>query len=80
LVKLLEQHIEGRDIAGEVDLLDDGEECVAVPSEIEAIIVDNKDVKSEVQRILDASTNSSEQPELSVDKLPRNDPGDWEFL
>jgi hypothetical protein len=79
LIKLLEQNIEGRDISGEVDLLDDGEECVAVPLQIEAIIVDNKDVKSEVQRILDASTNSCEQPELFVDKLPRNDPGDWEF-
>jgi hypothetical protein len=57
----------------EVDLLDDGEEPIALPGRIEAIIVDNDAVASEVRRRL-ASVRGSRNtlPEIFVSELPRN--------
>ena len=43
-----ENIIDDRNLYGEIDVLDDGEKCICIPSDIEAIIVDNDKIKAEL--------------------------------
>jgi hypothetical protein len=62
----LSEAISDKDISGEVDLLDDGKTSIAFPSDIEAIIVDNVDVKREVEGILKQSNRTSKFTNIFV--------------
>lgn len=74
----LKENINGSNISGEIDLLDDGKISIAFPADVEAIIVDNSDVEREVRRTLKQSRRG-ELPEVFVSAHPRNDPGDDDF-
>ncbi|MGA2877007.1 MAG: hypothetical protein ABSE82_15930 [Nitrososphaerales archaeon] len=75
LSSLLSKHISGSNISGEIDLNDDGNRSISMPSDVECIIVDN-DVVASVVRKTFGTTNC---PHIFVSSLPRNDPGQEDF-
>jgi hypothetical protein len=72
LKKCLEGGIEGTNISGEVDLLDDGVVSVGCMSDIEAIIVDNDRIKAQVLDTVSKYCKKGEVPVTIVSELPRN--------
>jgi len=79
LKNCLETHIDDSNISGEIDLLDDGKVSIAFPSDIEALIVDNDEVKKQVMTALGTCNTSGNLPQVFVSKLPRNDPSEDDF-
>ena len=60
--------INDRDLKSEIDVLDDGERCICIPFDIEAIIVDNDKIKEELTA--EAGTILRSIP-IFVRRLPR---------
>jgi hypothetical protein len=69
--------IEGTNISGEIDLLDEGEGAVPLTS-VDAIIVDNKEVGKQVIKILTSSPNPI-KTKIFLMKHPRNSPCKFDF-
>jgi hypothetical protein len=79
LVNCLEASISDSNISGEIDLLDDGKLSITCTSDIEAIIVDNDNVRSQVMTALNSCNIGGQLPEVFISELPRNDPGEDNF-
>lgn len=79
LVNRLEAAIDGSNISGEIDLLDDGKTSIALTSDIEALIVDNDEIEKQVRAALGTSSTLKKLPQIFVSELPRNDPGEDDF-
>jgi len=58
-----------RNLKSEIDILDDGKKCIHVPNDLEAIIVDNEEIKSELTA--KAGTELETIP-IYVHSLPRH--------
>lgn len=69
--------INGSNISGEVDLLDDGEGAVCL-NNIDAIIVDNKEIVKQISTILDSCGKATET-KIFLMPLPRNNPYKLDF-
>ena len=72
----LMKSIDDSNISGEIDLLDDGNVSICCSSDVEAIIVDNDEVKKQVTTALGAYNADGEVPQVFISKLPRNAPGE----
>ena len=70
----LKKSIDDSNISGEIDLLDDGKVSICCTSDVEAIIVDNDEVKKQVTAALGACSADGEGPQVFISQLPRNDP------
>ena len=79
LLSCLKAGTNDSNISGEIDLLDDGKVSIAFPSDIEALIVDNDEVKKQVMTALGTCNTSGNLPQVFVSELPRNDPGEDDF-
>jgi hypothetical protein len=79
LLKSLREGIDGSNISGEIDLLDDGKVSIACMSDIEALIVDNNEVKEQVITVLSKCNTLGNIPQIFVSELPRDDPGEDDF-
>jgi hypothetical protein len=73
----LSSYIDGSNISGEVDLLDDGEGAVSL-NKVDAIIVDNKEIGKQIMTILSSSAKAIET-KIFVMPLPRNNPCKFDF-
>jgi len=71
LEKWLTEGIEGENISGEIDLLDD-EVSIECTSDIEAIIVDNEKIRKKVIDIVNSYKTTGKMPSILVSKLPRD--------
>lgn len=69
--------IDGSNISGEVDLLDDGEGAVSF-NNVDAIIVDNKEIGKQIIAILGSCVKDIET-KIFVMPLPRNNPCKFDF-
>ena len=57
----------------EVDLLDNGADCISYPKDIKMIIVDNAEIETKVWNMMDATRiRRRVWPKLLVSRLPRN--------
>ena len=75
LLNCLKAGIEGTNISGEIDLLDDGQVSIGCTSDIEAIIVDNDSIKKQVEEILTNYGGTQETTPLTlVSELPSDSP------
>ena len=72
----LTKSIDDSNISGEIDLLDDGKVSICCTSDVEAIIVDNDEVKKQVITTLRSCNADGEVPQVLISKLPRNNPGE----
>lgn len=79
LVESLSEGIDDSNISGEIDLLDNGKASIACMSDIEALIVDNDNVKKQVVTTLRTCDTLKDFPRIFVSELPRNDPGEDDF-
>lgn len=79
LLNSLRGGINGSNISGEIDLLDDGKVSIAFTSDIEALIVDNDEVKKQVMTALGTCNTREKLPQVFISELPRNDPGEDDF-
>lgn len=73
LLNSLRGGINGSNISGEIDLLDDGKVSIACTSDIEALIVDSDKVKNQVMTI-GSKCAQVKLPQMLVSGLPRNAP------
>lgn len=80
LQNCLINNIDDSNISGEIDLLDDGKVSIAFPSDIEALIVDNEEVERQVITTLGTCSASENLPKVFVSELPRDDPGEDDFV
>lgn len=76
LENCLKAGIEGSNISGEIDLFDDGQVSIGCMSDIEAIIVDNDRIKTQVIDIISKYNTRGTTPLTLVTKLPRNPAAD----
>jgi len=76
LLNYLRKGINGSNISGEIDLLDDGKVSIAFTSDIEALIVDNDKVKKQVMTTL---STCGKLPQMFISELPRDDPAEDDF-
>jgi hypothetical protein len=76
LLNSLEEGIGDSNISGEIDLLDDGKVSIACMSDIEALIVDNDEVKKQVMTALSTCNKGGKLPHIFISKLPRDNPGE----
>lgn len=72
LEKWLTEGIEGENISGEIDLLDDGKISIGCTSDIEAIVVDNRKIRKQVIDIINKYETTGEKPSIFVSELPRD--------
>ena len=73
LLSCLKAGIEGSNISGEIDILDDGKMSIRCMPDIEAIIVDSKGIKKKVAEILTKyPCGEGPSPLILVSKLPRD--------
>jgi len=79
LLNYLRKGIKGSNISGEIDLLDDGKISITCTSDIEALIVDNDEVKKQVMTALSTCNTRGKLPRIFISELPRNDPGEDDF-
>ena len=79
LLSCLKIGINDSNISGEIDLLDDGKVSIAFTSDIEALIVDNDEVKKQVMTALGTCNTCEKLPQVLISELPRNDPGEDDF-
>jgi hypothetical protein len=79
LLNFLREGINGSNISGEIDLLDDGKVSIAFTSDIEALIVDNDEVKKQVMTALSTCNTRGKLPQMFDSELPRNEPGEDDF-
>jgi len=66
----IDQNIENdRNLYSEIDVLDDGVRCISIPDDLEAIIVDNDDIKGELITTVGAQLGTIP---IYVHSLPRH--------
>ena len=79
LLDFLRKGIDGSDIWGEIDLLDDGETSITISSDIEALIVDNDEVRKQAMAALGTCNTHVKPAQVFVSELPRDDPSEDDF-